>query len=117
MLDVLEHLLNPNNLLKEVFRVTSKYVIISVPNFNSLPSRIQVLLGKIPENNRHHQGHIYWFNYYVLRDLLDKSNIKINMIVINSLWEDKPVVGFIFKYLANKLPNIFGLSFIVLGEK
>ena len=43
-LDVLEHLYNPESLLKEASRVSNRFVIIGVPNFNSLPARIQVFL-------------------------------------------------------------------------
>src|ERR1043166_2084581 len=50
-LDVLEHLYDPAQVLREAFRVSRKRVIVSVPNFNSLPARLQVLLGRVPENN------------------------------------------------------------------
>ena len=52
MLDLLEHLYTPQDLLMEATRVSKKFVIISVPNFSSLPARIQTLLGKVPENNQ-----------------------------------------------------------------
>ena len=64
-LDVLEHLYAPENLIKEAVRVSKRHLIIGVPNFNSLPARLQVLFGAVPENNRPNKGHVYWFNYCI----------------------------------------------------
>lgn len=49
LMDVLEHLFEPEDVLREAVRVAKKAVYISVPNFVSLPARIQVILGKFPK--------------------------------------------------------------------
>lgn len=112
MLDVLEHLYKPEELLQEAARVADN-IIISVPNFNSLPARVQVLLGSVPENNTPKQGHIYWFNYKNLKQMIDKHNLEIQEIKCNYVWENKFFFAPIMKFLGKSFPSLFALSFIV----
>lgn len=111
-LDVLEHLYFPENLFKELGRV-SKYVIISVPNFNSLVARIQVLFGKVPENNKPNKGHVFWFNYGIINQIVKRNNYSIERIEYNTFWEDKFIIGKIMKILKKMFPAIFALSFVL----
>ena len=113
VLDVLEHLYNPGNFLKEAARISRSRLIIGVPNFNSLPARIQVLLGRVPENNKPSQGHVYWFNERELRKMLEDADLKLVELRTNTFWEDVPVIKYIMKLLKNLLPGIFALSFVV----
>lgn len=108
-LDVLEHLYFPEDLLKEMVRVSKKNIIIGVPNFNSLPARIQTLLGKIPENNTAGKGHIYWFNLKVLEKLLKDNNLEIVDMKMNTFWG--------LSFLTKIFPSIFALSFVLRAEK
>lgn len=117
MLDVLEHLYNPLHLIKESMRVSKKCLIIGVPNFNSLPARIQMLFGRIPENNTPSKGHIYWFNFDVLKNLLKLNGLKIVDIRTNTFWQHTPFVNRIIKFMSRKFPSIFALSFVVKAEK
>lgn len=116
-LDVLEHVYNPENLLSEMNRVAKSVVVISVPNFGSLPARLQVLLGRVPENNRPNKGHLYWFTWKVLTDLLSKENLVIEAERFNTMWERVPLVGIVTKTLARMLPSMFALSFVVRCKK
>lgn len=52
LLDVLEHLFEPEKILSTLQHRGVEHVIISVPNFCSLPARLQVFKGGVPENNR-----------------------------------------------------------------
>lgn len=113
MLDILEHVYSPEVLLKEALCVSKQYVIIGVPNFNSLPARLQVLFGKVSENNLPHKGHVYWFNYDVLMKLLNKNGLKVEKLSYNTFWEGKPIIGKIMKKLCRIFPNLFALSFVV----
>jgi len=113
--DVLEHLYNPDDILIEAKRL-SKKVLISVPNFNSLPARLQMLLGRIPENNKPSKGHIYWFNYSVLKDVLAKHGFEIKIIETNTFWENFWGVGVVMKKLKKYFPSLFALSFVVRAE-
>lgn len=116
-LDVLEHVYDPAPLLAEMKRISSQYVIIGVPNFSSLPARLQVLLGKVPENNRPHKGHIYWFNYSVLCALIEKNGLNIVTLRVNVPCERIPFIGVLSRALANLFPSLFALSFVVLCTK
>jgi len=113
ILDVLEHVYTPETLLKEAVRVSKKHIIISVPNFNSLPARLQVLFGKVPENNLPHKGHLYWFNYSVLLNLFKQHHLKIEEAHYNTFWENVFIFGKITKSLCHLFPSLFALSFVV----
>ncbi len=117
MLDVLEHVYAPEELLKEAVRVSKKYVIISVPNFNSLPARLQVLLGRVPENNMPNKGHVYWFNESVLMRMLARQNLKLAYVEVNTFWESNAILWRLMKMLARIWPSMFGLSFVAKAKK
>lgn len=116
LLDVLEHNLEPEILLAEAGRV-AKNIIVSVPNFNSLPARLQVLLGNVPENNRPNKGHSYWFNGAVLREMPASVGLVVTECVENTFWSTKPVIGNFMKKILKIWPDLFALSFVVLLKK
>lgn len=105
-LDILEHLLEPELVVKEMVRVARRDIIIGVPNFSSLPARLQTVFGSVPENNTPKKGHTYWFNYHVLLELLEKNGLTVSEIRFNTP-----------RGLPNILPNLFGLSFVVRALK
>jgi len=116
MLDILEHLYYPKALLMEASRIADK-VIFSVPNFSSLPARIQTLFGFIPENNTPKKGHIYWFNYPVLLKMVKDNDLKILRLEMNTIWENKKIISLIIKFLSKIWPNVFALSFVVCCKR
>ena len=113
-LDVLEHLYEPQAVLAEMARVSTGGVIIAVPNFSSLPARIQALLGRVPENNTPHKGHIYWFNWGVLSALLKKNGFVVTRRLVNAPWEKILLVSSCMRALARLWPSMFALSFVVM---
>lgn len=117
MLDVLEHLYVPQELLGEATRVSKKYIIISVPNFNSLPARLQVLRGKVPENNRPNKGHVFWFTYDNLTKMCKQNNLNIAEFRTNTFFENRFLFGDITRFLADMFPALFALSFVVKLKK
>lgn len=116
-LDVLEHVYDPVALLKEIARVSGGRVIIGVPNFSSLPARLQVLFGKVPENNTPSKGHVYWFNWRVLTAMAAQEGLSITLCRTNAPWERVPLLGGCMKGLARMFPNLFALSFVIVCEK
>ena len=116
-LDVLEHVYNPEKLLSEMNRVSKSNIVISVPNFGSLPARVQVLLGRVPENNRPNKGHLYWFTWSVLKDLLAQEHLLIEERRFNTVWERVPILGLVTKKIAQISPSLFALSFVIRCKK
>ena len=117
MLDILEHLYDPESVLKEAARVSRRAVIVGVPNFSSLPARLQTLLGRIPENNQPKKGHVFWFNLPVLTRMFKNSGLSVQTRSSNTFFELIPVFRHITRGLTYLFPNIFSLSFVVLGKK
>ncbi|MFA6295377.1 MAG: class I SAM-dependent methyltransferase [Candidatus Paceibacterota bacterium] len=116
-LDVLEHLYDPQKLLLEASKIAKKSVIIGVPNFNSLPARLQVMFGRVPENNRPNKGHVYWFNLKVLKKMAEKTGLKVSEIRTNAPMSNRFIIGKVFQLLAKTWPSMFALSFVVRMEK
>lgn len=117
MLDVLEHLYAPEVLLREAVRVSKRSIIISVPNFNSLPARLQVLFGKTPENNRSNKGHVFWFNYQILKKMTCDAGLNFSDVRVNTIWGNYFLIGVVMKFIAQIFPAILALSFVVKLEK
>lgn len=117
LLDVLEHFLEPRKLIREAARVASKSIYISVPNFVSLPARLQVLRGGVPENNSRSKGHVYWFTRTVLKKMLDDADLKVEREYTHTFWQDKPLLGVVTGAGLRFFPSVFGLSFVVRAVK
>lgn len=113
LLDVLEHVYDPVLLLSEASRVARTEVVISVPNFSSLPVRLQVMGGSVPENNRPHKGHVYWFNKRSLEVVVHKAGLTIDAMHMNTFSLLR-----IFGSLAPRFaPGLFALSFVARLQK
>ncbi|HOY55893.1 MAG TPA: methionine biosynthesis protein MetW [bacterium] len=117
MLDVLEHLYQPEKLLAEAARVAKEYIVFSVPNFNSLPARWQVLKGQVPLNNKPNKGHVYWFNYEVISSMLRASGLVIVDFKKHTFWENKILLGGVMKFLLKMWPSLLALSFVIKAKK
>lgn len=117
LLDVIEHLFQPELLLAKAAKKSSSDIIVSVPNFSSLPARLQALLGRVPENNTPRKGHVYWFTWEKLKKMLEAEGFEIVDTRFNSNFTRFPFVGGIFRWLAMRRPSLFALSFVVRAEK
>jgi len=117
MLDILEHLYDPQSLLREAARVSKKNIIVGVPNFSSLPARLQTLMGRVPENNQPKKGHVFWFNLPVLQKLFSRANLSLVLLESNTIFEHIPIVSTVTKLLARAIPSLFSLSFVALAQK
>lgn len=117
LLDVLEHFFRPEDLLKEVRRVTKTHAVIGVPNFSSLPARIQTLCGRVPENNKPRKGHVYWFTWQTLLKMLKDAGFVVEEFRVNANLSRLPVIGAALARLARWQPSLFALSFVVRARK
>ena len=101
--DIIEHLYNPNHLLKEVSRILKPHgkVLITTPNLGAWHARLLLLLGYQPYNVHvsfdHYEAgkpfrrapnagrdHIRFFTLRGLRDLIQLNDFKINRVLGNS---------------------------------
>ena len=88
-----------------------------MPNFVSLPARLQVFFGKVPENSTPRDGHIYWTTYCGILNLLSRSSFEVEYVVSNTFWQDVLVVALFIRILKNIFPSIFALSFVIKAKK
>ncbi len=111
-LDVLEHLYDPLSTLKEMSRI-ARQVVVVVPNFHYWKDRLRMLLGKIPFQSKHKRGHLYWFNYDVLKQTVDNADLTIDEILVGGFRR----LGPIGDLCARLSPNLFAHSFAAKVRK
>lgn len=111
-LDVLEHLYNPLVTLREMARL-ARYVVVVVPNFHYWQGRLQMFSGQVPFQCKPKRGHVHWFNYPILREMIVEAGLQVDAIVFGGFRCLGPVGG----CLARWLPNVFAHSFAVRLKK
>ncbi len=116
VLDVLEHVYEPERLLGALHQ-SVETLIVGVPNFVSLPARLQVFVGGVPENNRPRQGHVYWFTRDVLLRLLERTGWQVETVRWNLPWAHVPIVGPLVTMVSRLCPSLLGLSFVVRAKR
>lgn len=110
LIDVLEHLDDPFLLLRRVANYASN-VIIACPNFNFLQARIDVLLGKIPFQNKPARGgHVYWCQYDSLLKLFEECNYTVKAESHLYPKQNNPLI----RKIGDLQPSIFAHEFIFL---
>jgi len=107
-LDVLEHLRDPVEPLRELGRV-GREVIVAVPNFQHWRGRLTMLTGRVPFQNRPQRGHTYWINRRVLVEMIDAAGLRATE------WRYEPSsrLGAVGRLLADRWPSLFAVSFAV----
>ncbi len=77
LIDVVEHIADPEPLLKTISGF-SDYLVLACPNFNYLKARWDVLRGGVPFQNRVGRGgHVYWCQYESLIHLFQKTGFVV----------------------------------------
>lgn len=77
LIDVIEHIPNPEPLLINIAN-NCENLLLACPNFNFIKSRWDMLLGRVPFQNRVGRGgHVYWCQYHQLLELLDKVGFRV----------------------------------------
>lgn len=77
MIDVIEHLSDPVQVLRHVADYADE-ILIACPNFNFLRARIDVALGKVPFQNKPARGgHVYWCQYDGIKSLFADCGLAI----------------------------------------
>ncbi len=114
ILEVLEHVFNPADLLMGAHHVMKNdgHLYASTPNFNAVGDRIRTLRGLVPWQKRHGKGHVYWMNVAVFRSLIREAGFEIEEFRSLGYRRGKSFAGF-FDWLAQVWPTMFALSFFV----
>jgi 2-polyprenyl-3-methyl-5-hydroxy-6-metoxy-1,4-benzoquinol methylase len=107
-LDVLEHLLDPVIVLRELARI-GREVVIATPNFSHLRARLAVATGRVPFQNKPARGHSYWMNHQVLIQLFDDAGLR----PLEWRFEPSSRLGAAGQRLADFRPNLFAVAFAV----
>ena len=74
--EVLEHLTTPRKALKEMIRVSKKYLILSVPN-EPIFSLKNLVIGRHITRFGSSKGHINWWTARAFEKFVKKENVKI----------------------------------------
>lgn len=82
--EIIEHIFDTDFFLSEIKRILKKtgFFLISTPNVASLGRRLMLFLGRNPiievsPNEADSSGHIRYFTFKTLQNLLEKHNFKI----------------------------------------
>lgn len=105
LLEVLEHLPDPERILKKLHSKVGKSIFFSFPNTGYFPYRMRLLFGRFPVQWRTHPGeHLRFWTYKDAKWWLKELNMA-HLATIH-LYEGIPLLNRI-------LPNLFGAGIIV----
>jgi len=117
--DVLEHLINPIDILVQLrrFLKINGMIIISVPNIAFIQQRVNLLLGKFdynPQGGLMDATHLRFFTKKTIKDLSIKAGYSIGKIYGYN--QVRPRYSFL-KPLGKLLPTVFALQFLLILKK
>ena len=110
---VLEHVLNPPNVVEEIHRILKPggIFIVQVPNIAWIPYRIQLLFGKLPKTGGVYSGadweHLHNFTKTTLCQLLTEKLLEIEAVSCSG----------IFHKMRRSYPSVLAADIIVKARK
>ncbi len=127
--DVLEHLRDPDSLLRQVrSRIARGGILIaSLPNSGNIYFRLSVLFGRFPEHDSglFDRTHLHFYTWDGWRDLLRRNGFRITtirttVIPFSLSWPRLPrsmaVLESIYAIAARAWSKLFAYQFIVIAE-
>lgn len=122
-LEMIEHIIYPENLLKEFPGLLKKdgKLIISVPNFVSFKNRLKILKGDFPYEQHifHSAEHIHYFTYHSFKKLLNDNKFRV-LSILDSDFTFLPIYSILPKNFQRKFlgkfPNFFGTQLVFYCE-
>lgn len=110
MLDVLEHLHDPAATLRHLAG-HADHVLITCPNFNAFQARFDMLLGRIPFQNRPARGgHVFWCQHRALLKMFADCGWEVaaeNHLYPKNGWK-------LARALGGLRPSFFSFCFVFL---
>jgi SAM-dependent methyltransferase len=132
-LDVLEHLVNPMNLMVEIRRVVREKgrVVINVPNHFDLTGRIKIFLGHdldvhkfFPECNEWENPHLRFFTHRGITELVTAAGFRVVDDLSARFWSfpkratvERLKLEPVMRVLARTRPSLFAGGFLLIAEK
>lgn len=116
---VLMHLFNPLFSLKEMARVSKKFVALNIPNHLWYRFRLKMLFGSFPEVFGGTKGHVRLFNYALTKKMLRNAGLEIEKqgftgsIPLSRFFPFKEKIDSLIK----KRPELFATGFTFLCKK
>lgn len=126
LLDILEHLENPQSVLKEIkkFLKTNGEVIISMPNFAHISVRVGLLFGRFnySEFGILDKNHLRFFTKNSFLELIKTADLKVEKLDYSADFGQIPFFGRILKKLDKKVQylitrifnSLLGVQFIAV---
>lgn len=108
LIDVLEHVYDPDSLVREAARVAEEVVIVT-PNFHYWRDRGRMLLGRVPFQCKPARGHVHWFNEALMEQLVSSEGLEVDERLLGSFTRFGPLGA----WLARARPNLFATAFAV----
>lgn len=111
--EFIEHISDPESVLKEVSKIFKKAVIITIPNIGHLSCRLRLLTGRFPECWKWHPGeHVrFWtkvdFEKWIVRSDNNFMGLRVRKF-INI--EGTPILG-------DLIPSLFSYNLLALITK
>lgn len=110
LIDVIEHIPDPEPLLSQVAKYAD-HILIACPNFNFVKARWDVLMGRVPFQNRVGRGgHTYWCQINALTACFEKNGLCV--VGFNHLYPRNG--NRLLRWVLNWWPSMFAHEFIFL---
>ncbi len=126
-LEIIEHLFDTDQFLKNIHRILKPQgiLILSTPNLASIKNRLRLLTNHYPqylEYSTQGAGHIHLYTSTILTNQLRRHHLKIRQLTspnfpfpVTKTWLPKPIKHFFIR-LGDLFPTI-GSHLIVLAQK
>lgn len=114
--DIIEHVFDPINLIKEINRILKKdgILILGIPSDVGLISRIKVLLGQSYQEQMYRRSGFYkhhtFFNLSLIKFMLKKANLSIKEV-------EKVLIINRKRFRANLMPSAFYNQLVITAQK
>ncbi len=127
--DVLEHLRDPEILLREIRSrlAAGGKLVASLPNSGNIYFRLNVLLGKFPQHDRglFDRTHLHFYMWKGWNDLLGRTGFQVttarqSVIPFSLMLPNRAglagVLESIYAFAARAWPTLFAYQFVVVAE-
>jgi len=109
---VLQHVENPDKFIKELQRVSKKFVLINAPNHSWWRFRVKKMIGLKPDIMVGETRHTSFFDFMKLKELLEKNRLEI---ISFDATGSVPLFG--REDVSSFYPELFGTGFTFLCRK